>query len=75
MAMLQGEAEEIFKKAARESPAGSEWEKLFSGLADLAGDVGCVMGDVARLEGDLRKTRGDIDDIERKVSSLRERQP
>ncbi|MCH8164844.1 MAG: hypothetical protein IH889_04480 [Planctomycetes bacterium] len=48
MAVLKGEAGKIFKKAAEESAAGSDWEKLFSGLADLAGDV-------AGVESDLRK--------------------
>lgn len=50
MAVLKGEAGKIFKKAAEESAAGSDWEKLFSGLADLAGDV-------AGVESDLRKMR------------------
>ncbi len=55
MAVLK--AEKIFREAAKESAAGSEWEKLFSGLADLAGDVACVMGQVAIVESDLRKIR------------------
>ncbi len=57
MAVLKGEAGKIFKKAAEESAAGSDWKKLFSGLADLAGDVACVMGQVAIVESDLRKMR------------------
>ncbi len=55
MAVLK--AEKIFRKAAKESAAGSEWEKLFSGLADLAGDVACVMGQVDSVQSDLRKVR------------------
>ena len=48
MAVLK--AEKLFRKAAKESAAGSDWEKLFSGLVDLAGDV-------ASVESDLRKMR------------------
>ena len=50
MAVRKGEAGKTFKKAAEESAAGSDWEKLFSGLGDLAGDV-------AGVESDLRKMR------------------
>ena len=63
MAMLEGDAEKIFIEAADKSAAGSEWEKLFSGLADLAADVACVMGDVVSVQGDLRKVKQEIDDI------------
>ncbi len=57
MAMLEGDAEKIFIKAAEKSAAGSDWEKLFSGLADLAADVTGVMGEVAGVRGELLKLR------------------
>ena len=63
MAMLEGDAEKIFIDGADKNVVGSDWERLLSGLADLAADVACVMGDVVSVQGDLRKVKQEIDDI------------